>query len=442
MGKRTYRAISIKQAASQLLTTTLGDHVVFAVDVAKRLLYGALIAVTTRQTLAIVKWEQPQQTREVLALLEALQQRGVHIEAVLEPSGTYGDVLRHQLGLASIALFSVAPKRVYDAQALYDGVRSLHDPKAAQVIGRLHLDGLSTPWRDGDGERRELVALAAAHSHAVEQGQLAQGRIEALLARHFPEIGDVLSLSDATLPALLSRYGSAEAMAADADGVDALLRRQSRGRLSQAKRARVVELCEQTLGVPMLPAELTLMQTLAEQVLSARRLKQRHDRRIREHVTAHPACSTMRSVVGASTAAVIVADVGDPRTFSSARAYLRAFGLNLREHSSGRRKGRLSITKCGPARARKFLWLATLALIQREPTVAAYYRAKLERDGGRHKLLATTAVMRKIAMALFHVGRGAEFEPESLFDVSRLQLPETYRDALNRRRVRFGAAGA
>lgn len=439
MAKRTYRSISIKQAMAQLQTATLGDRVVLAVDVAKQVLYGALIDASTRQTLAIIKWEHPQQTRELLALVDALHEREVRIEAVMEPSGTYGDVVRHQLSLAAVDLFSVLPKRVYDAQGLYDGVRSLHDPKAAVVIGRLHLDGLSTRWQALDNERRELVAHAAAHSYAVEQAQRALGRIEALLARHFPEVVCVLSLADATLPALLAHYGSAQAMAADPGGVDALLRRKSRGKLDATKRATVYELAQRTLGVPMLPAETALMQTLAEQVLCARRLRQRHDQSISRQVAAHPACSMMRSVVGSATAAVIVADVGDPRTFSCARAYLRAFGLNLREHSSGRRQGRLSITKCGPARARKFLWLASLALIRRDPIIAAYYRAKLERDGGRHKLLATTAVMRKVALALFHVGRGAVFEPERLVDVSRLQLPETYRDELNRRRVRFVA---
>jgi transposase len=439
MAKRTYRSISIKQAMAQLQTTDFGDRVVLAIDVAKQLLYGALIDAATRQTLVIIKWEHPQQTRELLALVDMLREREVGIEAVMEPSGTYGDVVRHQLGLVGVELFSVAPKRVYDAQALYDGVRSLHDPKAAVVIGRLHLDGLSTRWQAMDNERRELVAHAAAHSYAVEQAQHALGRIEALLARCFPEVGSVLSLADATLPALLAHYGSPHAMAADPEGVDALLRRKSRGKLDESKRAKVYELAQQTLGVPMLPAETALMQTLAEQVLHARRLKQRHDQSINRQVAAHPACSMMRPVVGAGTAAVIVADVGDPRMFSCARAYLRAFGLNLREHSSGRRQGRLSITKCGPARARKFLWLASMALIRRDPIIAAYYRAKLERDGGRHKLLATTAVMRKVALALFHVGRGAAFEPERLVDVSRLQLPETYRDELNRRRVRFVA---
>ena len=131
--------------------------------------------------------------------------------------------------------------------------------------------------------------------------------------------------------------------------------------------------------------------------------------------------------------------VGDPRRFASARAYRKAFGLNLRERSSGRKKGKLAITKRGPGRARRFLYLAVLGLIQRDPIVAAYYRQKVADKGGQHKRIAVTAVMRKIALALWHVGRGAPYDAARLFDTSRLTLPQEYRDRRNRRRVAFAA---
>jgi len=59
----------------------------------------------------------------------------------MEPSGTYGDALGWQLREAGIELYRVAPKRVHDAAEVYDGVPSLHDAKAAYLIGRLHLQG-------------------------------------------------------------------------------------------------------------------------------------------------------------------------------------------------------------------------------------------------------------------------------------------------------------
>ena len=63
----------------------------------------------------------------------------------MEPSGTYGDVLRHQLKSDDFPVFMVSGKRTHDAREMFDGVPSLHDAKAAAIIARLHADGLSKP---------------------------------------------------------------------------------------------------------------------------------------------------------------------------------------------------------------------------------------------------------------------------------------------------------
>ncbi len=436
MRKRSYRATSINTISASTVAERLGPRAVLAIDVAKEVMYGALVDAASRETVVTIKWQHPQQTPAVLVLIGELGAAGIGIEAALEPSGTYGDALRYHLGEAGVDIYRVTPKRVYDARALYDGVSSLHDAKAAAIIGRLHLEGLSQRWLNTTAQRREMSAHAAAMAHASEQRQRTLGKIEALLSRHFPELTQYVSLTDATLPALLAHYGSAEAIAADREGVEALLGRVSRQRLCAAKRSALVDAAQATLGVPMLGAEQNLMRIYGADVVRSRAAEQHAKHQLERLGATHPACAAMRPLIGASTDAIVVCDVGEPSTYSSAHAYLKAFGLNLREHSSGSKQGRLSITKCGPSRARQFLWMASLSLLQREPTVAAYYRAKVARDGGRHKLLATTAVMRKIVLALYHVGQGNEFEPERLFDVSRLSLPETYRDERNRRRVR------
>ncbi|MCP4504539.1 MAG: hypothetical protein GY822_31920, partial [Deltaproteobacteria bacterium] len=63
-------------------------------------------------------------------------------EVALESSGTYGDSLRHLLQEASksspIPQFLVDPKRVHDGREAFDGTPSMHDAKAAHLIGSLH----------------------------------------------------------------------------------------------------------------------------------------------------------------------------------------------------------------------------------------------------------------------------------------------------------------
>jgi hypothetical protein len=45
--------------------------------------------------LQTICWKAPDQNPTVLAILRSFRTAGVTIETVMEPSGTYGDVLRH-----------------------------------------------------------------------------------------------------------------------------------------------------------------------------------------------------------------------------------------------------------------------------------------------------------------------------------------------------------
>jgi transposase len=168
----------------------------------------------------------------------------------------------------------------------------------------------------------------------------------------------------------------------------------------------------------MLEAENAALQALGEEALRAGRLWKGAKRRVEELglETAEP----LARVTGKATAAVLVHDVGDPASFGSSRAYLKAYGLNLKEKSSGMQHGRPSITKRGPSRARKYLWLAACRWIQTSAEARAWYERKVERDGGR-RARAVVALMRKLCKALFHVARGAPFDTEKLFDIGRLK---------------------
>ena len=107
-------------------------------------------------------------------------------------------------------------------------------------------------------------------------------------------------------------------------------------------------------------------------------------------------------VVGVPTACVLWVSTGDPRDFDSAGAYRKAMGLNLAERSSGTYQGRLRISKRGSARTRQWLYFAVLRLVQR-CGVRPWYEAKKARHEGEARRVLV-AVMRKLAVALYHVG--------------------------------------
>ncbi|MGH8564342.1 MAG: hypothetical protein ACREXW_09735 [Gammaproteobacteria bacterium] len=134
-----------------------------------------------RQVVVTVKWAHP----ETPALLERL--RGLacgSLTAVMESTGVYGDTLRRQLREAGIEVHQMSAKRVHDACEVYDGVPSLHDAKAAQVIGRLYFEGASRVWTEASEQARSHDAMGRLYRLYQKQHQQQQNRLEAALTRH------------------------------------------------------------------------------------------------------------------------------------------------------------------------------------------------------------------------------------------------------------------
>lgn len=105
--------------------------------------------------------------------------------------------------------------------------------------------------------------------------------------------------------------------------------------------------------------------------------------------------------------------LGDPRQYPCAAAYRKAMGLNLKERSSGRHKGKLSLSKRGQRLTRKWLYFSALRWM-REPSVKRWVEKKKARDGGRGGK-AAVGVMRRLALAAWHTGQGEAFDAARLF---------------------------
>jgi transposase len=424
MSKRKYRTVDVKDAVVEGLWSQLaGDRVVIGIDVAKEDMYAAVMDEAQRVHLTL-KWKHPQESRAFVSYLREVRDTGpgVTVDVAMEPSGVYGDALRVALINAGFAVSRVNPKRTHDAAEVYDGVPSLHDAKSAAIVGKLHLDGASEPWPVRTDHEREL----AAHLRLVEvhqkQFQQNRNRLEGLTARHWPELTQVLELGSATLLELLAAYGGPAAVAERPDEARALMKRVGGVWLDEAKIDRVIATARSTFGMPQIEAERTLLRALAEETRRNQKAAKAALKVVEELTETEGSVQQMRAVVGKKTAAVLAASVGDPRNYSSAEAFVKSLGLNLKEKSSGKEKGGLHITKRGPGVARMMLYMAVLRLIQTDAVVRAWYAKKVSQLGGRQKSKAIVAIMRKLAGALWHVAKGSPFDSTKLFDTRRLNL--------------------
>lgn len=418
--KRPYRAVAIDRFDwARTQEQVEQQRVIIGIDVAKQKMVAAVFSrcETVHQT---VKWNHPAQTPEFIAFLEALAKTAASVEVAMEPSGVYGDALRHALISAGFDVSKVNPRHTRDMVEIHDGVPSSHDAKCAAIVATLHLRGKSDPWPMEQERTRDLAAALRMLEIPAKQYRQHRNRLEGLTARHWPELTYELELSTATALALLARYGGPAGVASDPEGARELALSTGGSKLDPAKVDRVIAMADRTLGVPQVDREVELVRFIAEQAQEQRRLRREAERRVERLSVAEGATAELAPVFGKTTAAVIAVGIGDPLNFESPQAMVKAVGLNLREHSSGKHQGGLHITKRGSGVARMYLYMAALRMIKANPVVGAWYAKKVQRDGGRTKVKAVVAVMRKLVAASWHVARGESFDASKLYDVRRL----------------------
>ena len=181
--------------------------------------------------------------------------------------------------------------------------------------------------------------------------------------------------------------------------------------LKEDKIRRIIDGAGHSLGEPCLDSERHLLQALGLEMQHSRLAKKHAKAQLEAHVKADDRLEKLGALIGLVTTAVLISCHLDPKRYDGARSYQKAFGLNLKETSSGTRKGGLSITKRGSAIARRYLYFAALRLIQSDPIISAWYQRKIDRHVKKKIVIA---LMRKLTKALWHVGRGEAFDARKL----------------------------
>lgn len=411
---KAYRSLSVKQVdLEKVLARRVAQSLEVGLDIGKAWIF---VVIRFRDGTFLRPWRvsNPWEVALLAALLKQLSER-VKLTVAMESSGTYGDVLRQALADAGLALHRVSSKAAHDWAEAFDGVPSQHDGKDAAVVAELCAMGKSVPWRASESSEleRELAYWVDQMDSAQRIQQVWLGRLESRLARHWPELGQVLKLSRPTLLKAVRHWGSPAALGADEQAA-ATLRRFSSRRLDDATIDRLVREARQSVGVRTTSWDQRRLREDAEQALRAYRDKRAATRRLRELAAGHELIEALGRVVGVPTACVLWVCLGDPRRYGSGAAYRKAMGLNLTERSSGMYQGQLRISKRGKSLPRRFLYYAALRYVSKEP-VRRWYLRKKRRDGDQG-MRGVVAVMRKLPLALWAAARGEAFDAQRLFN--------------------------
>lgn len=337
------------------------------------------------------------------------------LTVALEPSGTYGDAMRQALQGVGIIPHRVSAKAAHDFAEVFDGVPSQHDGKDAAVVAELAALGKSVPWPcEASSESDQQLALWVDWLDIHRRESMTWcGRLEGLLARHWPEAWRNLTVRSATLLQLLAHYGGPAPLATDPQAARRLARWGGRF-LSREKIQQLLGDAQSSQGVRQTVHDLERMRKYAAKALAARGEMRRARREVRLLGRKNAVIQAIEPVVGLITACVLYVYLGDPGDYHCGAAYRKAMGLNLKERSSGRWQGQLKITKRGHSQVRRWLYLSALRSI-RKARLWTWYQAKKEKDRGRPRG-ALVGIMRRLALAIYRVRvSGEPFDAERLF---------------------------
>ena len=418
MNRRTYKAIpvnkvDVSEIISECQRRGLGE-VCVGLDISKHDFYAVFhyAAGSFSQPIRVL---QPAEIGAFVALLSRIQE-SLAVKVGLESTGTYGDALRWSLHSAGFEVQRISGKSVTDYAEIFDGVPSKHDGKDAAIIAELmqHGKGAVWPWKVNDERDRKMA-------HAVEKLDIQtrleamwMGRLEASLARHWPEVINELTLASATLAFAVNHYGRPQHLAAD-ERASERLRGWGRGPLKQEKIDRIIESAKATVGVPMSDEDVAWLREIVTAIQHARTAQKACQNELKTLVSQNETIQKMATAVGHATACVLWVQLGDPRNYPAAGAYLKAAGLNLKVRSSGKMKGQLRISRRGPSRVRRWMYFAALRAVQK-PSVKPWFDSKKAKNEKAGAMLATVGVMRKLMRAIWHItNTDDEFQWQLLF---------------------------
>jgi transposase len=433
MRSRAYRATAVKRVGWEALSVGReGQPAQIGFDIGKE------------EVLVVLRWHDghferpwlarnPVEAADLMSLLHRVGKDRV-LRLAMEPTGTYGDVLRQAIADAGWRLDRVSTKASHDYAEVFDGVPSQHDGKDAAVVAELAAMGKCSEWSYEPRSETEQEMAYWVDWMDAQQRQYVMwlGRLEGLVSRHWPEARQWLGLSSGTLLRVLQYYGGPAALGADVGAVEQLSRWG--GPFLKAPTIRgLIDSARSSRGVRQGGIDVLRMQQYASQARAARGEMKQSKRRLAELACGHEVIQAQAKAVGVATACVLWVCLGSPSGYHCGQAYRKAMGLNLAERSSGMYQGKLRISKRGFGQVRRWLYFAALRMIAQGP-VGRWYQRKKAKDGAGAKR-ALMGVMRKLALALHAVGaQGATFQANRLFPGRPLGRPQGEKKARVSRR--------
>jgi transposase len=325
-----------------------------------------------------------------------------------ESTGPYAEPLLHYLRKKPVNLVQINPmhgKRVKELTGNSPNKTDKKDPRViADVICLGHALTLVVP----DGPAAELRRLTQARERAIKSRTAMINQIQHLIFVIFPEFLKIFKdISAKSAIYLIKNHPAPESITAvGLESLTEILRKVSRGQLSQDRIKELFESAEQSIGIHEGKDSLLMeIKHLVCVIEDKSRFIDHLENQMAHHLKQIPYSHCILSIkgIGLITVAGLIGEVGDFKKFNTISEMMKLAGLDLFEISSGKHKGMLRISKRGRSLMRKLLYFAAINVVKSQGIMHESYQQMLDR--GMPKMKALIAIARKLLGLIFALAR-------------------------------------
>ncbi|HTO76499.1 MAG TPA: IS110 family transposase [Thermoanaerobaculia bacterium] len=324
----------------------------------------------------------------------------------MEATGHYWQNLFAALAAAGYGVALINPLRTRRF-AGEDLERTKTDAIDAIGIARFAAQKRPVVTRLPDSATQELRELVRFRDRLMQDFGDRVRQLHRLVDLGFPEFTRfVRSLDSELASAILHEYPTAEAFLGLPWKRLAKLCYDGRHKVGEEIAKALVEAAKTSVGRHHGPAYRVQVRCACEDLDLLRRRLREIDSDIERTLKDHEVGTLLTTLegIGPTTAARLIAELGDIASFRSAAAIASYVGAIPGLRQSGKRQAsRAGLTPHGNARLRAKLWMPTLTAVRKNAWLRAYYEGLRAR--GKLPKVALVAAMRKLLIAVYFVAK-------------------------------------
>jgi len=340
-----------------------------------------------------------------------------------EPTGHYWFTFAHAIEEKGMKVVQVNPYHVKSAKELDDNTPSKSDRKDPKTIAMLVKDGRYQIPYIPKGKYAEIRKANNLREEWLRKNTAIKNNVQRWLDTYFPEFLKVFSSWEGKAAIMvLERIGLPDKIASmEANDIVALWREDVKSSVGVNRARMLIEVASNSVGIKegleMAEYEIRL---LMREYRDVQGIMSEIEARLEEMVLTVKGAENMMQIkgVGIKTVSGFLAEVGDITRFNHPDQIIKLAGLNIRENSSGKHKGKTTIAKRGRSRLRALLFRAILPIVATNKEFRELHRHYTTRaENPLKKMQSLIALCRKLIKVAYKlITENIDYDPEKMMN--------------------------